>query len=96
MKEFKGTPGKFESEVIDMCNGEVHVSILDENSTVIAYCGEDEKAIHNSELFAAAPELLEALQKMYRAGQKQNWNERYESEMNAARAAIAKALGETK
>ena len=41
-------------------------------------------------------ELLEALRRMLRAGQKQNWNERYESEMSLARAAIAKATGETK
>ena len=41
-------------------------------------------------------ELLEALQRMLRAGQKQNWNERYESEMSLARAAINKATGETK
>lgn len=47
----------------------------------------------NRALISAAPELLEALQKMFRAGQKQNWNERYESEMNAARSAINKALG---
>ncbi|HEM8613690.1 TPA: hypothetical protein U2Q68_003504, partial [Citrobacter amalonaticus] len=48
---------------------------------------------NNGSLIAAAPDLLEALQKMFRAGQKQNWNDRYESEMNAARAAISKALG---
>lgn len=48
----------------------------------------------NKNLIAAAPDLIEALQKMFRAGQKQNWNERYESEMNVARAAISKALGE--
>lgn len=41
-------------------------------------------------------ELLEALRRMLRAGQKQNWDERYESEMSLARAAIAKATGETK
>lgn len=47
----------------------------------------------NRALISAAPELLEALQKMFRAGQKQNWNERYKQEMNAARSAINKALG---
>lgn len=57
------------------------------------YLGQQEQEA-NANLIAAAPDLLEALQKMFRAGQKQNWNERYESEMNAARAAISKALGE--
>ncbi|ELY2498508.1 hypothetical protein SMB59_004027 [Cronobacter muytjensii] len=88
MKEFKGTPGKWH-----VMRGDV----LDKNGRMVAciegFCpGENE--IYDAKLIAAAPDLLEALQKMFRAGQKQNWNERYESEMNAARAAINKALGE--
>ncbi|EMV1743499.1 hypothetical protein AABV93_001784 [Enterobacter hormaechei] len=65
-----------------------------EYDAVVGYWNMDKKTISDYTLIAAAPDLLEALQKMLRAGQKQNWNERYESEMNAARAAISKALGE--
>ncbi|HCR1961872.1 TPA: hypothetical protein ONC42_000520 [Enterobacter kobei] len=88
MKEFKGTPGPWH-----VMRGDV----LDKNGRMVAciegFCpGEIE--IYDAKLIAAAPDLLEALQKMFRAGQKQNWNERYESEMSAARAAISKALGE--
>lgn len=65
-----------------------------EYDAVVGYWNMDKKTIRDYTLIAAAPDLLEALQRMYRAGQKQNWNERYESEMNATRAAIGKALGE--
>lgn len=65
-----------------------------EYDKVVGYWNMDKKTISDYTLIAATPDLLEALQKMFRAGQKQNWNERYESEMNAARAAISKALGE--
>lgn len=100
MSEFKGTPGKFESEVIDMCNGELCVSVLDENSMVIAYCGEDETAISNAELFAAAPDLLKELQLL------RNYvietldvdvdDCHPEHPLMSSQAAIAKALGEMK
>lgn len=65
-----------------------------EYDAVVGYWNMDKKTIRDYTLIAAAPDLLKALQKMFRSGQKQNWNERYESEMNAARAAISKALGE--
>ncbi|CAH3573158.1 TPA: hypothetical protein ACOEP1_004516 [Enterobacter kobei] len=86
--KFKGTRGPWH-----VMRGDV----LDKNGRMVAciegFCpGEIE--IYDARLIAAAPDLLEALQKMFRAGQKQNWNEHYESEMNAARAAISKALGE--
>lgn len=44
-------------------------------------------------LIAAAPELLEALQSMLSKAYKQNWNDNYPEEVEAAQAAIAKALG---
>ncbi len=95
MGKFKGTPGPWIN-----VGGWVDAKKSGDLSSII--CAIDSVASINPEsvndananLIAAAPELLEALQKMFLAGQKQNWNERYESEMNAARAAIAKALGE--
>ncbi|MBU8970816.1 hypothetical protein KSS88_18390 [Bacillus altitudinis] len=92
MKEFKGTPGPWTGKDVGVCRQDRaglqlgFIMTLDENR--VAECAA------NAHLIAAAPDLLEALQKMFRAGQKQNWNERYESEMNAARAAISKALRE--
>lgn len=48
----------------------------------------------NAHLIAAAPELLEALIEMQRNGRKQGWNDSYESSMEKARIAIAKALSQ--
>lgn len=48
----------------------------------------------NARLIAAAPVLLEALENMVSKAQKQNWNDNYPTELNAAYAAIAKARGE--
>ena len=49
---------------------------------------------HNARLIAAAPELLEALQKMLSKAYKQNWNDAYPEELKSAQDAINKALGE--
>lgn len=94
MSEFKGTPGKFTHDVIESCSGEVFVSVLDADGVSIAFCGKDKIAEANAQLFSAAPDLLEALQNMVTAYE-------YEASIDnpallAARAAIAKALGETK
>lgn len=85
MSEFKGTPGPW--FIADDALGNMTHIVLSKQYPFEIMSEE------NLALITAAPELLEALQKMFRAGQKKNWNERYESEMNAARAAIAKALG---
>ncbi|MCQ6539864.1 hypothetical protein [Escherichia coli] len=70
-------------------------TIADETEKWVTVVGQVETE-SDARLFCAAPELLEALRRMLRAGQKQNWNEHYESEMSLASAAIAKATGETK
>ena len=44
-------------------------------------------------LFAAAPELLKALEAMASKAGKQNWNDAYPDQLAAAYAAIAKAKG---
>lgn len=48
----------------------------------------------DAHIIAAAPELLEALIEMQRNGRKQGWDNKYESSMEKARLAIAKALGQ--
>ncbi|EPY97118.1 TPA: hypothetical protein N0X70_001536 [Enterobacter roggenkampii] len=107
MKDFKGTKDKWfvdddswsdGDHAVITCEareGMVPIALINGAGSESGYADEfsaEQRA--NSKLIAAAPDLLEALQKMFRAGQKQNWNERYESEMNVARAAIRKALGE--
>ena len=47
----------------------------------------------NAYLVIAAPELLEALKRLVRNGQKQGWNDNYELDMHEAYSAIAKAEG---
>ena len=96
MKEFKGSAGPWSShdDEESMATSVVMNDFGDILCVVGTYMTSTEEDYANANLIAAAPDLLEALQKMFRAGQKQNWNERYESEMNAARAAISKALGE--
>lgn len=97
MKEFKGTPGPWVVDV-DGVDARWNIDSIDRVSVAITnqVAADKDWSIRdaNTKLIAAAPDLLEALQKMFRAGQKQNWNERYESEMKLARAAINKALGE--
>ncbi|HHB9079497.1 TPA: hypothetical protein ACN7S2_005293 [Klebsiella pneumoniae] len=99
MNEFKGTPGSWEVED----NGYFY-DINAVRGTVGNVCSSaswfdnDEHrgpvAMANAQLIAAAPELLEALQNMVEAYQ-------YEASIDnpallSARAAIAKALGESK
>lgn len=84
MKEFNGSPHPWHWEGDKLCDA----------NHMIIHGGKFRFKKYDKALVTAAPDLLEALQKMFRAGQKQNWNERYESEMNAARAAISKAMGE--
>lgn len=90
MKEHDYTPGPWH------VSNEGKLVIRDDEWFVpVATAGysTNNEELATAKLVAAAPDLLEALQAMFRAGQKQNWNERYESEMNAARAAISKVLG---
>lgn len=59
-----------------------------------ADCGYGEQQRANAQLISSSPELLEALENMVSKAQKQNWNDSYPAELNAAYAAIAKARGE--
>lgn len=92
MSEFKGTQGEFTHDVIESCSGDVFVSVLDAEGVSIAFCGKDKIAVANAQLFSAAPELFEALQDALQTYDKHGEH----AEWDFARAAIAKALGESK
>lgn len=97
MTQFKGTSGKFHHELIEACDGNIFISVLDENDTSIAFCGKDSVAEANARLFSAAPDLLEAL--IEARVWVQGWNASHETEdsekaLIACNQAIAKALGE--
>lgn len=98
MKEFKGTPGPWE---IMMDGDEIKIIQADslENGigcrSYIAIC-EEVQCIEDSNLIAAAPELLEALQRitpLYEALMRDCGLEHKEM-IAISRAAISKALGE--
>ncbi|UYM55267.1 hypothetical protein [Leclercia adecarboxylata] len=93
MQKFKGTPGPWESKTI---HGDLKViqkgSYEKLAPGMVSYCCVTElENKHDAKLIAAAPELLEALQKMVESYQ-------FEASIDnpallQARAAIAKALG---
>lgn len=99
MSEFKGTPGPWKwftsnshkrlSSVLSGKDGDVLYAYNDSTGFPMIGCNERDMA-----LIAAAPELLEALQAMLNKAYKQNWNEQYPDEVEAAQAAIAKTLGQ--
>ena len=85
MKEFKGIPGSWHyDDVLGGVYSKVGKFVCDVTDK------------DNANLIAAAPELLEALQKMLSKAYKQNWNDAYPEELKSAQDAINKALGETK
>lgn len=95
--EFKGTPGPWQmDEYGNIVSGEkngwgraetVRVSGVSLPGRVTG------EYAANSALVVAAPELLNALQKMLGKAYKQNWNEQYPEELQLAQSAINKALG---
>ena len=54
--------------------------------------GSDEQEA-NARLIAAAPDLLDALERMVKCAQKQNWNDHYPEELAASYLAIDRARG---
>ena len=100
MKEFKGTPGPWRvsekhGDLIDIRHNDNGIGAISLNlAHVVARQSWSKEAEANAKLIAAAPELLEALQKLLRKAYKQNWNDAYPEETQSAQAAINKALGE--
>lgn len=94
MNEFKGTPGKFFAQSEELENGDVTVCVCDQYGNSIAFCGRSlGLPERNAELFAAAPELLEALQEIL-ALYEHDEGCREITEYKRAKAAISKALGQ--
>lgn len=107
--EFKGTKGEWEIMMDDDEIKVIQSSSLENGSgwrSYVAIC-EEVQCIEDANLIAAAPDLLEALQQMverieYYASLKEtgqpnieDWAYTYNSgDMDEARAAISKALGE--
>lgn len=99
MKEFKGTSGPWVADKTSRAIGQI--SRDDDQSygilIPVAWVEFDQDEgiqASNQRLIAAAPELLEALQRMVNKAHKQNWNDAYPEELQSAQAAINKALGE--
>lgn len=95
MSEFKGTPGPWSTDRA----GDVFAEggRNDGQFGIVAgVAGADWSAedVANANLIAAAPELLEALQSILSKAHKQNWNDKYPEEVEAAQAAIDKAFGQ--
>lgn len=94
MKEFKGTPGPWKvKEVDDDEISEMSSTMVAAGSLVLACIGPtsytDLKSDNaNANLMAAAPDLLEVLQKLLTIYGREL------SEFKSAKAAISKALGE--
>lgn len=98
MSEFKGTPGPW-LNAGRSAGSHIHAD-KGEVAWLLSYMGiPDEEIEANASLIAAAPDLLEALTTIIcEMDQWTGWNDNgFEDEtIPKARAAIAKALGETK
>ncbi|KAA5932357.1 MULTISPECIES: hypothetical protein [unclassified Pantoea] len=100
MQKFKGTRGpwrvsEMRGDLIDIRHSDEGIGAISLNlAHVVARKSWLSEAEANAKLIAAAPELLEALQAMLNKAYKQNWNDQYPDEVDAAQSAIAKALGQ--
>lgn len=98
MEGFKGTRGPWVASKTDRSIGPI--SKDDDQSygmilpvAWVEFNGKPKHQEADANLIASAPELLQALQSMLSKAYKQNWNDNYPEEVEAAQAAISKALG---
>lgn len=90
MSKAKHTPGPWES-----INGYIFPIKGEKICIMTAMGSKGSEREANARLIAAAPELLEALQSIIEIGKRNTENPKYDGYYDAARAAIAKATGET-
>lgn len=111
-REKKFTPGPWRVGMESGHNANVITAVSDGDGICLVYgIPQNRKVdevgtssgIANAHLIAAAPDLMEALERLLNAylniadsGDAGNWDAEKESEVVTARAAIAKAYGETK
>lgn len=94
MEKFKGTPGKFFAQSEELESGDVAVCVCDQYGNSIAFCDRSlGLAERNAELFAAAPDLLEALQEFVDLFPDVIDGDAVMPALDLAYAAIARALG---
>ncbi len=94
MNDFEGTSGKFFAQSEELENGKVSVCVCDQYGNSIAFCGSSlGLPERNAELFAAAPELLEALRDFVDLFPDVIDGDAIMPALDKAEAAIAKALG---
>lgn len=92
--EFKGTKGPWKVNVIGQHWNNPSLTHLEVTFGDDGECVCDTVyQMDDAQLISAAPELLEALQKMLSKAYKQNWNEQYPEELLLAQESINKALG---
>lgn len=100
MKEFKGTQGKWEVVAGDDNAPDVISDIGVEIAFTPTYNGDKAEQLCNAKLIASSPELLSALQQLleiYDDSSGKVWTTSSKRRaLDNARAAVNKALGETK
>ena len=74
-------------------DGECRVIVADDLRIVVVLGYDNEETDANTNLIAAAPDLLEALEAILGKMYKQNWNDGYPELCDQAEAAIDKARG---
>lgn len=90
----KHTPGPWAIEKESESHSIVNRSFEGDEWCIAEVYKQTDMAIANANLIAAAPDLLEALNKLLDKAYKQNFNDAYPEIVEAAELAIAKARGE--
>ena len=80
-------------EIYPMRDGPPDVGEWTELAVVPGHWGDDEELEANARLIAAAPDLLEALERLLAAAEKTTFSDQFPQECENARAALSKATG---
>ncbi len=97
MRSFTPAPLDFTQAYTGSANGGCHIYLTDSTGRKIAALwGGGEEKVANARLFSAAPDLIEALQKLSDVCEMTTFSDQYPYECELARAAITKATAERK